>query len=68
VVLRTRDPEIRRSATARPDAIAQISTGTDTITHDGLHPLRAFFAIDDAAARASLITLARRLAAHSPKR
>jgi hypothetical protein len=68
VVLRPGGPEDRRSATATPDAVAQISAGTDTITHDGLDLLRAFFAIDDAAARASLVILAQRLAAHSPKR
>jgi hypothetical protein len=40
----------------------------DAITRDGLDLLKAFFAIDDAAARAALILLARRLAQNSRKR
>jgi hypothetical protein len=34
----------------------------DAITRDGLELLKAFFAIDDAAARAALVLLAQRLA------
>jgi hypothetical protein len=49
-------------------ALVQISSGSDSMTHDGLSLLRAFFAIEDVAARTSLITLAQKLAAHSPKR
>jgi hypothetical protein len=40
----------------------------DAITRDGLDLLKAFFAIDDAAARAALVVLAQRLAEHSSKR
>jgi hypothetical protein len=39
----------------------------DAITRDGLELLKAFFAIDDAAARAALVLLAQRIAGHSPK-
>jgi hypothetical protein len=40
---------------------------SDAMTRDGLDLLKAFFAIDDAAARAALVILAQRLAAHSSK-
>ena len=40
----------------------------DAITRDGLDLLKAFFAIDDAAARAALVLLAQRIAGHSVKR
>jgi hypothetical protein len=40
----------------------------DSLTRDGLDLLKAFFAIDDAAARAALVVLAQRLAEQSPKR
>ena len=40
---------------------------SDTMTRDGLDLLKAFFAIDDAAARAALVILAQRLASHSSK-
>jgi len=40
----------------------------DTITRDGLDLLKAFFAIEDAAARAALVLLAKQLAGHSGKR
>lgn len=40
----------------------------DAITRDGLDLLKAFFAIDDAAARAALVVLAQRLAENSGKR
>lgn len=40
----------------------------DGVTRDGLDLLKAFFAIDDAAARAALILLAQQLAQHSGKR
>jgi hypothetical protein len=43
-------------------ALVQISSESDSMTHDGLSLLRAFFAIEDVAARASLITLAQKLA------
>ena len=55
-------------ATQGAPAVVQISTRSDSMTHDGLDLLRAFFAIEDGAARASLIMLAQKLAAHSPKR
>jgi hypothetical protein len=37
----------------------------DAITRDGLDLMKAFFAIDDAAARAALVLLAQRIAGHS---
>ena len=40
----------------------------DALTRDGLDLLKAFFAIDDAAARAALVLLAQRIAKQSPKR
>jgi hypothetical protein len=40
----------------------------DAITRDGLDLLKAFFAIEDAAARAALVLLAQRVAGHSPTR
>ncbi len=40
----------------------------DALTRDGLDLMKAFFAIDDAAARAALVLLAQRIAAHSPKK
>jgi hypothetical protein len=40
----------------------------DAITRDGLDLLKAFFAIDDAAARAALVLLAQRIASHSAKK
>jgi len=49
-------------------AVVQISSQPHSMTHDGLDLLRAFFAIEDGAARASLIMLAQKLASHSPKR
>jgi len=55
-------------ATQGAPAVVQISSESDSMTHDGLSLLRAFFAIDDVAARTSLITLAQKLASHSPKR
>jgi hypothetical protein len=39
----------------------------DAITRDGLDLLKAFFAIDDAAARAALVLLAQRLAQSGKK-
>ncbi len=40
----------------------------DSVTRDGLDLLKAFFAIDDPAARATVVLMARRLAQHSTKR
>jgi hypothetical protein len=40
----------------------------DAITRDGLDLLKAFFAIEDAAARAALVLLAQRIAGRSAKR
>ena len=40
----------------------------DAITRDGLDLLKAFFAIDDAAARAALVLLAQRIAGDAAKR
>lgn len=49
-----------RSSVARE--VPAVSPVSDAITRDGLELLRAFFAIDDAAARAALILMAQRLA------
>jgi hypothetical protein len=40
----------------------------DALTRDGLDLLKAFFAIEDAAARSALVVLAQRLAENSRKR
>jgi hypothetical protein len=40
----------------------------DPLTRDGLELMKAFFAIDDAAARAALVLLAQRIAAQSRKK
>jgi len=40
---------------------------SETMTREGLDLLKAFFAIDDAAARAALVMLAQRLASHPSK-
>jgi hypothetical protein len=40
----------------------------DAVTRDGLDLLKAFFAIDDAAARAALVLLAQRLAQQSGRK
>jgi hypothetical protein len=51
-----------------PRAVDEIAAQSDAMTHDGLDLLRAFLAIEDAAARASLVILAQRLASAPPKR
>jgi hypothetical protein len=56
-----------RAAVAAREAPA-LTPVQDAITRDGLDLLKAFFEIDDAAARAALILLARRLAQNSAKR
>ncbi len=60
----------RGSATAGGGAPALdiVPFQPDAITRDGLDLMKAFFAIDDAAARAALVLLAQRIAAHSPKK
>jgi len=60
-----------RSSTAAQSAPAleqQTSFQQQAVTRDGLDLLKAFFAIDDAAARAALVMLAQRFAAQSTKR
>ena len=57
----------RARATAAREAPA-LTPAPDAVTRDGLDLLKAFFAIDDAAARAALILLAQQLAGHSDKR
>lgn len=52
-----------RGAPARDAASPQ----TDAITRDGLELLKAFFAIEDPAARAALVVTAQRFAALSSK-
>ena len=49
-------------------ALDATSFQPETITRDGLDLLKAFFAIDDAAARAALVILAQRLAERSSKK
>jgi hypothetical protein len=59
----------RGSATAaREVAVVDSVFQPDAVTRDGLDLLKAFFAIDDAAARAALILLAQRLARSSAKK
>jgi hypothetical protein len=60
---------VRGSATAAQEAPALDAAPyqPDAITRDGLDLLKAFFAIDDAAARAALVLLAQRLAQSSKK-
>ena len=49
-------------------ALDVTSFHSEAITRDALELLKAFFAIDDAAARAALVILAQRLAERSPKK
>jgi hypothetical protein len=60
----------RGSATAANElpAVDTAPLQPDEITRDGLDLLKAFFAIDDADARAALVLLAQRIATHSSKR
>ena len=59
----------RSSAAAQSaPALDQTSFQQQAVTRDGLDLLKAFFAIDDAAARAALVMLAQRFAAQSTKR
>jgi hypothetical protein len=58
----------RGSVTTSAQEAPALSPAADPITHDGLDLLKAFFAIDDEAARAALVLLAQRLAGHSAKR
>jgi hypothetical protein len=60
----------RGSATAAQEAPAldPEPPQPDGVTRDGLDLLKAFFAIDDAAARAALVLLAKRLAGHSGRK
>jgi hypothetical protein len=60
---------VQNSATAARGSAALEATSfqPETITRDGLDLLKAFFTIDDAAARAALVILAQRLAEHSKK-
>jgi hypothetical protein len=51
----------------RASAVVEISLQSDAMTHEGLSLLRAFLAIEDAAARAALIVMAQKLAARPPK-
>jgi len=59
----------RNDAAMTPGKPAADATSlpSDAMTRQGLDLLKAFFAIDDDAARAALVILAQRLAAHSPK-
>jgi len=67
-VVRLQPAGAAQSVVAQGKAAAEATSfQTDTITRDGLDLLKAFFAIDDAAARAALVILAQRLASHSSK-
>jgi hypothetical protein len=57
-----------RSRTSIAREVPALSPVPDAITRDGLDLLKAFFAIDDAAARAALILMAQRLAQQPAKR
>jgi hypothetical protein len=57
-----------RSGASAAREMPALSTVPDSVTRDGLDLLKAFFAIDDAAARAALVLMAQRLAQPSPKR
>ncbi len=61
---------VRGSTTAAQGAPAldAMPPEPDAMTRDGLDLLKAFFAIDDGAARAALVVLAQRLAEQSAKR
>ncbi|HKD29930.1 MAG TPA: hypothetical protein VKC66_28960 [Xanthobacteraceae bacterium] len=61
-------PRSGAPAAGRVPALETLPFQQDAITHDGLDLMKAFFAIDDAAARAALVLLAQRLAQHSTKR
>jgi len=56
------------TATAGVPALDIAPFQPNPITRDGLDLMKAFFAIDDAAARAALVLLAQRIASHSPKK
>ena len=56
------------TAAAGAPALDIVPFAPDALTRDGLDLMKAFFAIDDAAARAALVLLAQRIAAHSPKK
>jgi hypothetical protein len=56
------------SAAGGAPALDAMPFQPDAITRDGLDLLKAFFAIDDAAARAALVLLAQRIAGLSVKR
>jgi hypothetical protein len=59
---------VRGGATAAQEVSALAPAfQPDAITRDGLDLLKAFFAIDDAAARAALVLLAQRLAQSGKK-
>jgi hypothetical protein len=55
------------NAAAGAPALDTMPLQPDAITRDGLDLLKAFFAIDDAAARAALVLLAQRIAGQSAK-
>jgi len=61
-------PRSGAAAAGRVPALETVPFQQHAITHDGLDLMKAFFAIDDAAARAALVLLAQRLAQHSTKR
>ena len=56
------------TAAGRTPALDIVPFQPDAITRDGLDLMKAFFAIDDADARAALVLLAQRMAGHSAKK
>jgi hypothetical protein len=57
------------AAAARGAAVLEVtSSQPEAVTRDALELVKAFFAIDDTAARAALVLLAQRLAEHSSKK
>jgi hypothetical protein len=61
-------PRGAASAPGGAPALDIVPFQPDAVTRDGLELMKAFFAIDDAAARAALVLLAQRIAAHSSKK
>jgi hypothetical protein len=61
-------PRGTQTAAGGVPALDIVPFAPDALTRDGLDLMKAFFAIDDAAARAALVLLAQRIAANSPKK
>jgi hypothetical protein len=61
-------PRGAQTAAGGAPALDIVPFAPDALTRDGLDLMKAFFAIDDAAARAALVLLAQRIAGHSAKK